>query len=278
MNKILKEIYYNPEAGFISAKKLLTKAREQDPTIKLEDVQQFLDKQYTYQVNRQVKKPKVYNTIVSPSVNNNWQMDIIVYDRYEFNKYKYILCVVDVYSRYAWTKAMTSRNMKTIMTNFQSIVEEAGATPKNINCDNEFNTAEMLDYAKKKNITFHFSQPNELNKNAIVERFNRTIAELLQRYRTATGNYKWNTYLPQLTKTYNHTVHSTINATPASIYGKSNVNKQVIKIIKPSFQVGDKVRIKRIKKVFGKNDEIKFSENIYLIRKIEKNKIFLTNQ
>jgi len=276
-NQILKQLYYDPEQGFISSSKLFVKAHALDSDITRKDVRDFIDKQYTYQVNRNVKKPKDYNSIISPSVNNNWQIDIIIYDRYEFNKYKYILSVVDVYSRYAWTRALTNHTIPTIIKNLESIIGEAGTAPKNINSDNEFNKPEMHKFAEKHGITFHYSQPNEINKNAIVERFNRTITELLQKYRTATGNYKWYTYLPQLTKNYNNTIHSTMKATPANIYNKHNISRQVVKKIEPNFKVGDKVRIKKVKKVFGKNDEIKFSEHTYVIRKIDKNKIYLTN-
>ncbi len=40
---------------------------------------------------------------------DNYQMDIIVYNRYEYHKYKYILVVIDIYSRFAQARAMTNR-------------------------------------------------------------------------------------------------------------------------------------------------------------------------
>ena len=67
---------------------------------------------------------------------SNYQIDIIVYDRFEYHKYKYILCCVDVYSRYASCRTMTNRRNETILTELQSIFSEMGL-PKTINSDNE---------------------------------------------------------------------------------------------------------------------------------------------
>ena len=52
------------------------------------------------------------------------QMDILVYDRYELHKYKYILVVIDVYSRYVGAKSMTNRSLDTVMFNFDKIIDE----------------------------------------------------------------------------------------------------------------------------------------------------------
>jgi hypothetical protein len=187
--------YYNDEYGYISANKLYKKLKLLYPDVKMKDVKAYVDKQYTAQVTKPIKKPTIYSSIVSPSVGNNYQMDILVYDRYEFHNYKYILCCVDVYSRYAACRAMTTRNMSTILLNVKSIFDELGI-PKNLNCDNEFNKIEFNALMKKDNVTLFYSQPDEINKNAIVERFNRTIAELIQRWRTATHKFNWYNALP----------------------------------------------------------------------------------
>jgi len=40
-----------------------------------------------------------------------------------------------------------------------------------------------------------YSDPNELNKNSIIERFNRTLEELINKYRLAYKKYNWNKYI-----------------------------------------------------------------------------------
>ena len=190
MNQV-KELFYDPEQGFVSLSKLWKKVKAQDIPVKYKDVKTFYESQSTNQINKQTKKPKVFRTILADGPRKNYQMDIIIYDRYEINKYKYILCVIDVYSRYAVSKAMTNRENDTILKNMKEIFDEMGGSPENINCDNEFNTSKIIEYFKDKKIIPHFSEPNEINKNAIVERFNRTITGLIQKYRVATGDKKW---------------------------------------------------------------------------------------
>ena len=86
-----------------------------------------------------------------------------------------ILCCVDVYSRFAICRALTNRKISNIVEKLEEMFKEIGF-PKNINCDQEFNVKEVNEFAKRHNITMWYSQPYEINKNAIVERFNRTLA------------------------------------------------------------------------------------------------------
>lgn len=109
MDKLLKELYYNPKTGFKSLNKLYRTAKESNPEVSQKNIKEFLNKQYTYQVNKQEAKPKEYNTILAEKIRDFFQVDIMIYDRYEINKYKYILCCVDVHSRYVECRAMTNR-------------------------------------------------------------------------------------------------------------------------------------------------------------------------
>ena len=276
MEKQIEKAYYDPEVGYLGAEKLYKKLKKSIPEIRLKDVQRFLVKQYTTQLNRPVKKPKEYSSIISKGVRNNYQIDILVYDRYAFKNYKYILCCVDVYSRYAACRPMTSRTMETIIKNINSIMEEMG-WPKNINCDNEFNKKQFNELTAKHDVRVWYSEPDEINKNAIVERFNRTIAERIQLWRTATDKYDWPKVLPSLVKNYNNTVHKTIKNTPQNIFNEDGMNWQKYKVVEHKFAVGDKVRVKKKDKVFDKNDIIRYSKTIYVITRIDKSKIYISD-
>ena len=140
--------------------------------------------------------------------------------------------------------------------------------PDKIECDNEFNKADFIDVLKANNITPIFSHPDQLFKNAIVERMNGTIALTLQKVRLALKRYDWYNYLPEVLYNYNHTKHSTTKETPASIWEGKESNRQVIEFQDNSFKVGDKIRIMRKKKAFQKGDIIKYSPEIYFIEKV----------
>jgi hypothetical protein len=276
INKEIEKIYYNPKEGYIGANKLYKKLKKTIPEIKLKDVVNFLSKQDTNQLNRPEKKPKVYNSIISPDPGNNYQLDILVYDRYAYKNYKYILVCIDVYSRYVQCRPMTTRAMDTIITNFKDIMDTMG-WPKNINCDNEFNKTVFNQLTNNHNVRVWYSEPDEINKNAIVERFNRTIAEKIQLWRTATNNYNWPNILPDLVENYNNTVSRTTKNTPYNLFYNDGFNFQKYKKVKHKFIVGDKVRIKIKENIFKKNDLIKYSKNIYSISKISGNKIYISD-
>ena len=133
------------------------------------EVQKFYQNQEIIQKTKRkpLKVDRVYNTIVASGYGADYQIDIIVYDRFEYHRYKYILCVIDVHSRYACCRAMTNRKNETILEELKSIFDEMGI-PQAINSDNEFNKAMLNDYFDENDITFLFSQPDEINKNSIV--------------------------------------------------------------------------------------------------------------
>ena len=118
-------------------------------------------------------------------------------------------------------------------------------------------------------IEFYFSEANELIKNSIVERYNRTLAGFLQKYRVASGSYDWPSYLPDIVFNSNHIYHSTMKATPYDVFHGLDTNKQThVRLPPTSFKVGDKVRIKIHKNIFSKGDALTYSKDIYVIDEI----------
>ena len=85
-----------------------------------------------------------------------------------------------MYSRYAVCRPLTNLKVETLINAMKSIFDEfediTGERPKNINADNEFNNHKFNEYFTEQNIHPWFSQPDQLHKNAIIERFWRTLA------------------------------------------------------------------------------------------------------
>ena len=132
-----------------------------------------------------------------------------------------------------------------------------------------------LAFAKKHNIKFYFSEANDIIKNSIVERFNRTLANLINKYRIHSKSYDWPKYLPTLVQNYNNTYHSTIKATPLDVFEGNDTNKQKVIEVPNLFKAGDKVRIVRHKSAFDKGDIQTYSKETYTVEEIEGNKIYL---
>jgi hypothetical protein len=100
------------------------------------------------------------------------------------------------------------------------------------------------------NIGAKFSEPLEIQKNSIVERFNKTLAGYIKKLRETLKLYNWPKYLSQLMENYNTQYHRTIRNTPYNIFYKKGENKQDIIIVPRTFKINDKVRLRLKKKLF----------------------------
>lgn len=275
IDEYLTTLYFKKENINKSEKELYELIKQDGKKITHNQIKEFLKKQEINQVYEMDKKPEKFTSIVAEKIRSEYQMDIMIYDRYEFNKYKYILVVVDIYSRYANIKGMTNRETKTILDNVNIIFKEMGK-PEILSCDNEFNSFEFNKYCKMNNIQVNFSIANDIQKNSIVERLNRTIAGYIKRLRSI-GIYNWVKELPEITNLYNNKYHRTIRDTPFNIFIKGHKNKQDIFVVLGKFKIGDNVRIKIKKKVFDKGDLQIFSNDVYKIVKKDGRKFLLSD-
>ena len=269
----IKKLFNKPEFALLSKEKLKKKIGEENKAVKNKEFEEYFNKLEVNQLTK-IKKKTTFNSVIANYPGDCFQIDIIVYNKYEIHKYKYILVIIDVYSRFVQVKPLTSRENPVINKNILSIFETMGY-PYRIQSDNEFATKTFVDLMDKSNVKLSFSNPYEINKNSIVERFNRTIRDLLKKYRLLYKDYNWPKYIDDLVDIYNNTYHKTIGDTPNNIWENLNYNQQKI-IRKPvEFKVGDMVRIIKVKEIFGKADDIIHSKEVYKVMKVNKNTVTL---
>jgi len=99
--------------------------------------------------------------------------------------YRYLLTVVDVFSKYAWVEPVKSKSGQDVTTAFEKILKRSqGRQPQNLQTDdgNEFYNKHFQALIKRKNI-HHFSTSGD-TKASVVERSNRTLKERRYRYFT----------------------------------------------------------------------------------------------
>ena len=271
----IKELFKNPKYALLSKDKLKKKLEKENKAVNNKEFEDYFNKLEINQLTK-IQKKKTFNSVIANYPGDCYQIDIIVYNKYEIHKYKYILVIIDVYSRFVQVKPLTSRENPVINKNILSIFETMGF-PYRIQSDREFATKTFIDLMDKANVKLSFSDPNEINKNSIVERFNRTIRDLLKKYRLIYKNYNWPKYIDDLVEIYNNTFHTTIGDTPNNIWDNLNYNQQKI-IQKPvEFKIGDMVRIIKVKEICGTADEIINSKDIYKVTKVNKNTVTLDN-
>jgi len=270
------KLFYNPAIGLIGLDKFYTKVKEIKPNVSIADVEKYYKEQELTQVMKRQLRPKKFNTMFALYPGNIYEIDFIVYQRYEINHYKYIFCCIDIYSRFALAIPTTNMTMTTILDCIKKVIKEMGK-PDIFKGDNQFNKIQFITFCKDHDIGVQFSDPDELNKNPIVERFNGTLGRNLNILRIVLKNPQWYKYLSNVVENYNTTIHSTTKQTPVDIFTGKEINNQPIIRIEPMYKIGDAVRLVFKKKIFNKGSEISHSSEIYTITNIKKNRYELNN-
>jgi len=208
-----------------------------------------------------------------------WAIDLAQMNAFEeFNDgYKYILCIIDVFSKYAWCVALKNKTTDTVLNAVKHIIEESGREPEKIWVDrgSEFYNKNFKSWATKNKITIYSTYGE--SKSAVVERFIRTLKELITPIFTEINTRNWVKLLPSILKIYNNRFHKSIKMTPIEASDSKNANRVLLnfsskktktKKHKPKFKVGDDVRISRQKGIFEKGHEYNFSYEVFKVIKV----------
>jgi len=220
------------------------------------------------------------------------QMDIYVMAKYVTgNKgYKYILAIIDVFSRKVWTYKMKKKDNKNVQDSFKQFLSDSKInkyTPTILMSDNDstFINKSFQEILEKNKI---IHQPNILDDHhalGLIDRFARTLKMILTRLFLQTKSTNWIDYIEQIIKNYNNNGHSSIDyISPNDAFLEKNFEKiyninyekSLFNIAISDIDVNDKVRIK-IKGQFRKGTEARYTDEVYTVKKVKGNAITLDN-
>ena len=171
---------------------------------------------------------------------------------------------------------MTNKEGENVFSAFKEFVNKYGK-PKNLNVDlgSEFIYRPFVNYCKDNNIKVWYSNPDQSNKNSIIERFHRTLRNIILKYTVANGR-KYLSELDNFMYNYNNTYHKTVRNTPQSIWDGKEKNEQHYNIIAHELNEGDQVRHTLEKEIYGKNSSTPtYTKKIFTITKKEGNAYYL---
>ena len=185
--RILKEETDTPErAGFgLGRDRLyrLIKQKYPDAAISWRDVYRFLQNSEDYQLHQFQRKRDVHQPIAVNYPHTFYQMDLI--DLHEYSsvndRKKFALNVIDVFSKYVWSRLSPNKEKPTVQAALNDILE---AFPKKkfvIQSDNGSEFKNLQLPAESRQI---FSQAYKPTSNSIIERFNRSLKKLIHLYMT----------------------------------------------------------------------------------------------
>ena len=239
----------------------------------MEDLSQELNKPTINKFPRQ--------KVIVNHINEIHSTDLVDMSQYsKINKgYKYIFTNIDVFSKIAYAYPIKSKKIGDIKPCFEKIFKNN--KPKYIWSDKEpaFLSKEMQQFFKDNNVKIYHT--NSYLKSVIIERFNRSLRELMMKEFTKNNNTVWYNNLHKLIKTYNNRYHNTIKMKPIQVnksnekYIKENTYTYDKTSKKPKFKINDLVRISlKRRPIFDKPlGNIKWSEELFKIHSIKKSNV-----
>ena len=233
-------------------------------------------------LSQELHKPKRVNferrRVISNHIDHIWGIDLITMIKYskQNNNYKYILTVIDFFSKHSWCYTLKNKNSNEIINSFKDIFKKSKRKPKMIQSDegSEFTNKQVQKFFNDNNIKWYHTYNRDI-KCSICERFNRTILNKIYKNFTLNNNTIWIKDLNKLVKEYNNSYHRSIKMAPLNASKKSNENivrknyNFEITDKKPKFSIGDKVRVSLLKNTFEKGYTSNWSEQIYVIDDIK---------
>jgi hypothetical protein len=224
---------------------------------------------YAKEIHRPVKRKFDRRSILAVSPNDIWSMDLldVANIKDDNDGVTFLLIIIDVYSRYAYAFPLKSKTPRAILTVMRTLKE----LPNNIWTDegSEFYNKEFAKFCKEHDIN-HYHTYSGI-KSAFAERFNRTLREMIYKYFTQHNTDEYLSALDDFIKIYNNKVHSRTKQAPKHVYeGKAKPHQRIAFInAEPKFEVGEYVRVSKVKKTFEKGYTARWSKEVFKVSNID---------
>ena len=160
---------------------------------------------------------------------------------------KYLLCTIDLFSKYAFVIPLKDKKGISIVNAFNKIIKQSNRKPSKIWVDqgSEFYNRAFKKWLSDNDIIMH-STYNE-GKSVVAERFIRTLKNKLYKHMTATGKNVYYDVLDDVVNEYNNTKHCTIKMKPKDVGDNKRVYIDEHNEKDSRFKVGDELEYLNLK-------------------------------
>ena len=257
-----------------------------------------VEKQQQRQLAKEVFSPQITKfkrqRIIPLYKHETWSADLIdmsSLSKYN-NNYKFILTVIDIFTKYAWAIPLKKKSGLSITNGFKIVLSEhpqGGSEPRKpekfwVDRGNEFYNKTFKSLLKEygtgkaaSGIEL-YSTYSDL-KAVFIERFNRTLLHIINKPMFINGDGNWVNILNDAVVTYNKNIHSTINMTPVDASNNPDKVKNYISETAsqinstkatPKFKVGDYVRNADKRNIFSKGYTSKWNRELFKVNVVLK--------
>ena len=185
--------------------------------------------------------------------------------------FRFLLCVIDIFSKFAWVVPLKYIIGISIVDAFQKILDKSGGKPNKILVDkgSEFYNNSFIKWLKDKDIEV-FSIHNEV-RTVVAEGFIRTLKTKIYKYLTSMSKNVYIDKLDDIVGEYHNTYHRTIKMKPVDVKDNTHIDfENEFNDKDRKFKIGDHVKISKYKNIFAKGYTKNWSENLFVIKKIKK--------
>jgi len=182
-----------------------------------------------------------------------------------------LFLLIDIYSRYCYHVPLKTRNETEVSGALESILAnilKRGYVVRKLDSDNEssFYSRRFRAICERYDITQNFNEVGDHKALAFIDRFSRTIRDLIGRYTILNDTTDWISGIGELFKIYNNNVHSATGYSPQQIVENNiqlDFQKEQTRAIRASardynrvdYKIGDRVRLRLAKRIFDKATE-----------------------
>jgi hypothetical protein len=232
----------------------------------------YLSAQDAYTLHKPIRRKFPRRKTFALGIDDLWQADLC--DMQEMASVndgnKYLLTIVDVFSKMAFVKVLKTKSGVSIRDAFAEVFRTRKPTYLQTDKGTEFKNVTFQKLLKENNVKFYTSENDDI-KCAVVERFNRTLKTRMWRFFTRANTRRYVDVLDDLVSSYNSSYHRSIKMSPAEVCEQNlyqvreNLFPKRQAVTRYVFNVGDKVRISHTAKTFKKAYLSGWSEEVFVI-------------
>lgn len=205
-----------------------------------------------------------------------WQADLV---DFQHGPYKFILTVIDVFSKKADAEPITSKSGVKVSDAFRKIGERWGEYPVRLQTDKgkEFFNVSFQNLMREKTIIHYYVSSRF--KSAVVESFNRRFQHMIYLYILGGKKMSIKKLVKLVIKNYNRLPHHYHGYAPEDVKGEtvdrileSKIKERQEESVKSKkrqkpfkFKIGQTVRTTRLKKTFFKGYRGVFTEEVFVV-------------
>lgn len=185
--------------------------------------------------------------------------------------YKYVLVFIDVFSKMCFVESMKDKQGVTTLIAFENIFRRLPQIPHHIVTDvgTEFYNSHVNKLFYENDVN-HYSIRGT-HKAAVAERMIRTLKGRIEKYLWRNKTKRYIDVIQDIVDNYNKSPHRSIGMAPVDVndLNRKQVFKKLYKNFnrhsEPRLDVGDRVRIAKLKTIFDKGYTRRWSLELYTI-------------